>query len=213
MIKASVRPAEARGGRLRVPLLFCLALLGLNWGLASLAPAQPVVTQLPFAMTSLTGWTSVSGDWVWQGGLEQLSKARALLRSPLELSANNVRLHAQLADNAGISFLMQHPKSTNESHVAYVLQGRLGVGYLNAAGAFESDFSYALPENATLSLQLDGDSYAVLINHDVVARDLPLRHRDGLLGLFAQAETQISGLLVEAGTPVTDAISMLEEMP
>ena len=199
--------------RLVVPFLFCLVLFLFNLGLQFLAPTQPVVTRLPFTMTGLNGWTSLSGAWVWDGALKQLDAdvSQALVRSPLQLSADNARVHVQMSDGAGLGFLLQDPKSLNAGHVAYVVGDTLSVGYLNALGAFEDDFSYKLPAEATVSLQLSSDTYAVLINHELVAKDLPLRHQAGFLTLLAQGEAEISGLLIEVGMTVDSGATLTQE--
>lgn len=193
--------------RFIVPFLFCLVLLAFNLGLHSLAPSQPVVTRLPFTMTGLNGWTSLSGDWVWDGALRQLNAdiPQALIRSPLQLSADNARVHVQMSDGAGVGFLLQDPKSLKGGHVAYVMGDILSVGYVSTLGGFELDFSYKLPAEATVSLQLDTENYAVFINHKLVVNSLPLRHQNGFLTLLAQGEASVSGLLVEAGTAPTDS--------
>ena len=198
---------STRGGRFVAPLVFCAALLTVNLGLHGLlAPETRLSTELPFALNGLDDWTPVTGAWQWQDGvLIQDNEVLGLVVAPLRLTDAPTRLHLKLTPNSGLSFAMRSARTLEASHVLFLYDTYLTSGYIDAEGYFETQFTLPVDpantgEELGVSVLTEGDSYSILVDHALVASDLPLYRVAGALGLLSERKTQVQGLLVDADT-------------
>jgi len=208
-----------------------LVLAFLNFGLYFRLSPKPIPSlyNMPyndqFDSTPLGEWYALGGDWeLNRGTLQQL----ALLGNELGIVAplkiigaqpyrHSVRVQiSEEADGAGLLFNLQYPKVRQNSHAVRVMRvdgvNHLITGYYDPFGKFVSQATVPvnLPMDVyggvTLSVLVGLETYAVLIEEEVVVRDIPLVMHGGWVGLDAVGgPASYDDLVVEAWLP--------EEMP
>ncbi len=189
-------------------VIFLSLLIALNLGLHTLLKPEGVfVTQLPYSTQSLEGWQSVSGNWQASNGLiQQLEQGRALITSPLQLSTSPrqnevIRVHIRLEPNAGLSFGMLGPNTLEASHILFLADRNLVAAYMNSEGKLETQASLPLAESLgkerAVTIHLKGTSYDVFLEHELVLSNLALEAKGTYLGLIAEGQTQLHGLVVD----------------
>ena len=217
--------------------LTVLCLIIINVGLYTQLRPQELTGErtLPyneqFDSSALNDWYTLGGNWeILEGQLVQSSAVPEPLGivAPVSvIGAQPYRLDTTLtlsgeADGGGLLFNLQYPRVRQNSHVARLARENgqmfLVTGFFDPFKEFHPQASVRLDMNhdaekdVRFSILAGLETYAVLINDEVVVRDLPLVFHGGWVGLdTVKGPVSFDSLALSAWFPAEEDVPMVSE--
>ena len=175
--------------------------------MAVAANVPPITAATALSVTDQGAWTPFSGQWVYENGklVQTMAQgfdhgiSRAGSVGDFEMS---VRLRHRQGVGGGVLFHLPTATSQNGGHmVRFFEDNSLAWGYFSSAGVFTGQgFAAIAPpgsEPQLLKVIAISNTYSITLNGTILAENIPLISKEGLLGLTSST----SVVEFDAGVP------------